>query len=233
MRIVRFERSGPAPPGFYAASNADRLSSLSRPEFVQLERYRADIAVRFGPCPHFDPKDGGDHARLLMLLETPGPGLPEPRFVSRDNPSGTGRNIRRFFEAAGISRRDTILWNAVPWILHAPGIRNRAPCRAEIDAGLTLLPSLLALLPLLRVVVMAGRTAALAEPVLRAARPDLRLLGAPHPSPTFVNTSPAVSQGIATALSEASASLARLVIARPDPDLAPKRSSMNSRCTGG
>jgi uracil-DNA glycosylase len=233
MRIARFERSGRAPLEFYAASDADRLSALSRPEFVRLERYRADIAVGFGPCPHFDPNDGGDHARLLMLLETPGPGLPEPRFVSRDNPTGTGRNIRRFFEAAGISRKDTILWNAVPWILHAPGSRNRAPRRMEIEAGLTLLPSLLSLLPLLRVVVMAGRTAALAEPVLRAARPDLRLLRAPHPSPTFVNTSPAVSQRIATALSEASASLARLSDSRFRSGPCPERSSMSSRCTRG
>jgi hypothetical protein len=64
--------------------------------------------------PGFDPADGGADARLLLLLETPGPGGDGPRLVSRDNPTGTARNLTRFLADAGIARVDTLLWNAVP-----------------------------------------------------------------------------------------------------------------------
>ena len=50
----------------------------------------------------------------------------------------------------------------------------------------------------------AGRVAALATPLLRQIRPELTLLAMPHPSPTFVNTSPNVTARIMTALNEAS-----------------------------
>ncbi|WP_179187110.1 uracil-DNA glycosylase family protein [Sphingomonas sp. TZW2008] len=118
--------------------------------------------------PGFDPADGGATARLLLLLETPGPDpcpgrAPSdgaPRIVSRDNATGTARNLVRFLGAAGIARGDTLLWNAVPWIVHAPGARNRALRRGEIVAGRASLPPLLALLRRLRVVVLAGRVAA-------------------------------------------------------------------------
>ena len=157
-----------------------RAALLAGEAFAPLETYCRDIAAGFGPTP---------------------------RFVSRDNPTGTARNLRRFLRAAGIPRRQTVLWNAVPWIIHAKGARNRAPRRAEIGVGLSLLPGFVVLLPRLRVVVTAGRIAALAVPVLREARPDLALFAMPHPSPTYVNTSPAVTARIAATLNEAGAVL--------------------------
>lgn len=158
--------------------------------------------------PLFDPADGGGAARLLILLETPGPGGEGPRMVSRDNPTGTARNLRRFLTEAGIARADTLLWNAVPWIVHAPGARNRSLRRGEITAGLALLPGLLKLLPRLTVVVLAGRVAAEARPVIAAERPDLPILAMPHPSPTYVCTSPDVPRRIRAALAEAASLLA-------------------------
>jgi hypothetical protein len=184
-----------------------RAALLAGPSFAPLDAYCRDIAARFGPTPHVDPLDGGTDAHLLLLLETPRPRGAAPRFVSRDSPTGTARNLRRFLSTARIERRHTVLWNAVPWIIHKPGARNRAPRRVEIDMGLSLLPGFVALLPRLRVVVMVGRTAALAMPILREARPDLALVAMPHPSPTYVNTSPAVTMRIATALDQASACL--------------------------
>lgn len=83
-----------------------------------------------------------------------------------------------------------------------------APRRAEIEVGVSLLPDFLALLPALRVVVTAGRAAALAAPLLRQTRPDLPLFAMPHPSPVYVNTSPSVSVLIAAALGAARDSLA-------------------------
>ncbi len=130
--------------------------------------------------------------------------------VSRDNPTGTARNLTRFLAEAGIARADTMLWNAVPWIVHAPGARNRSLRRTEIAEGITMLPPLLALLPRLRVVVLAGAVAAQAEPVVATARTDVVILRMPHPSPTYVSTSPAVPARIRAALREAAGLLGRL-----------------------
>lgn len=158
--------------------------------------------------PRFDPLDGGAAARLLVLLESFGPRGPAPYTVSRDEPTGTSRNLKRFLADAGIAREDTILWNAVPWIIHAEGATNRAPRRGEIAEGLALLPPFLALLPRLRVVVLAGRVAGEARATVAAARPDVTVLAMPHPSPTYVCTSPAVPARIAATLADAARLLA-------------------------
>ena len=165
------------------------------------------------PVPEPDPLDGGVGARLLLLLETPGPRVREDAIVSRDKPGGTGANLRRFLDGAGIGREDTFIWNAVPWIIHAPGAKNRAPTMAERRAGLAWVPPLLALLPELAVVVLSGRHAAAAEPAIREARPGLPVLTMPHPSPTIVCTSPAIGARIAAALADAAALLARRAVA--------------------
>ncbi len=174
-----------------------RLAALDAPRMASLEEYRAGLATSYGDVPHFDPFDGGAHAACLMLLETPGPRAGVIRFVSRDNETATARNITRFCDMAGLCRRDMILWNAVPWVIHAAGARNRAPTRAETDAGLALLPGLLGHLPNLRVVVLAGRVAGLAAAMLSGAR---RM---PHPSPIYVNTAPAIAPGIVATLRSA------------------------------
>lgn len=168
-----------------------------------VERVRA----AHGDVPDFDPAGGGAAARLLVLLETPGPRIGETGVVSIDNPSGTARNLRRFLAEAGIAQRDLVLWNAVPWVIHAGG-PNRAPRPAEMRAGLALLPPLLERLTGLRAVVLAGRIAAMAEPVLRAERPELPVLRMPHPSPTYVCTSPDIPRRIAATLRDAAGLLA-------------------------
>lgn len=172
-----------------------------------LERWRRELAAQGRWVPNFDPNDGGAAARMLLPLETPGPGGEGPRLVSRDNPTGTARNLRRFLDEAEIARADTILWNAVPWIVHAPGARNRPLRRGEVAEGLAMLPPFLALLPLLRVVVLAGRVAAEAAPVIARERPDVPVLAMPHPSPTFVCTSPEVPARIRATLAEAASLL--------------------------
>lgn len=166
-----------------------RVRMLGMPHVVALERLRADLA-RHGPVPHFDPCDGGDRARLLLLLETPGPGATPLRFVSRDNPTGTAANLRRFCDAAGLDREATVIWNIVPWVVHPPGARNRPVRRSEVAAGLQALLRLLERLPDLKVVVLAGRVAKQAATMVRTERPQIVVLFMPHPSPTYVNTAP-------------------------------------------
>lgn len=172
-----------------------------------LDAFVDRLRAAHGDVPNFDPAGGGGAARLLILLETPGPRIGETGVVSIDNPSGTAHNLRRFLAEASIAQRDLLLWNAVPWVIHADG-PNRAPRPAEMRAGLASLPPLLGLLPGLRAVVLAGRIAAMAEPVLQAARPGLPTFRMPHPSPTYVCTSPNIPRRIAAALRDAAAILA-------------------------
>jgi hypothetical protein len=169
----------------------------------RLEQWRRSLVDSGRRMPLFDPRDGGAAARLLILLETPGPGGAEERAVSRDNPTGTARNLARFLSDAAIARHDTILWNTVPWIVHEPGAHNRALRRGEIGDGLATLPGFLALLPRLRVVVLSGRVAREAAPIVAAQRPDLPVLTMPHPSPTIVCTSPAIAAAIRNTLAQA------------------------------
>ena len=204
------------PRGPYAGALSNPVELEARQVLLETAPHTAPIRTLAGrireatgrPVPDPDPLDGGVEARLLLLLETPGPRMShEHAIVSRDKSGGTGANLRRFLGAAGIARGDTLIWNAVPWIIHAPGALNRAPRMAELRAGLEFIPALLELMPRLRVAVLAGRFAAAAEPVIHAARAALPVLSMPHPSPTYVCTSPAIPTRIAAVLEEAAALL--------------------------
>lgn len=191
------------------AEVARRLARMGERHVTALEPVRAALLASGRRVPLFDPKGGGANARVLLLMETPGPGADDgPRFISQDNRTPTGANLRRFLADAGVARRDLLIWNVVPWIVHAPGARNRAVTRAEREEGLALLPDLLARLPRLAVVVLAGRHAAAAEPAVRAARPDVAVLAMPHPSPVICCTDPAYPARIRTVLGEAARRLA-------------------------
>ena len=168
----------------------------------RLRGFAAGVRAAHGPTPDFDPADGGEAARMLLLLETPGPAIWRTGFVSMDNPTGTSANLRRFLAEAGVPRSQIAIWNTVPWVIHTGG-PNRAPRMAEIRAGLAVLPGLLPLLPELRCVVLAGRIAAMAGPVIEAVRRDLVRIAVPHPSPTYVCTSPDISHRIVAGLAQA------------------------------
>jgi uracil-DNA glycosylase len=186
-----------------------RRAMADAPHVRPLRAFARMIAAERGVAvPDPDPLDGGVAARLLLLLETPGPSIGRTGFVSRDNPTGTAANLFRFLAEAGIARRDTLIWNAVPWVIHAPGALNRAPRRAEASAAAPYFAPLLALLPRLAVVVPAGRFAREASAPLSALRPELPVVAIPHPSPTYVCTAPAVRERILAGLAEAAAHLA-------------------------
>ena len=131
-----------------------------------------------GEVPEFDPLDGGEVARLLFLLEKPGPGVFRhgAGFVSRDNPDLTAAAIFRFAEEAGIDRGEAVLWNAMPWWNGT--IRYTA---AEWRAGVGWIEALLDLLPRLAGVALVGRPAQRARPVLEGR--GLRIVESAHPSP--------------------------------------------------
>jgi hypothetical protein len=193
---------------------AMRRDLLGLPHMAPLVALAAEIRAAHGFAPDADPLDGGAYARLLILLETPGPRVFRSGFVSRDNPTGTAANLFRALRRAGIPREDTLIWNAIPFVIHEPGALNRSPRRAEVRAGLAWLPPLLERLPRLACVVMAGRSAEAARETLSNLRSGLLLLAMPHPSPTYVCTSPTVMRRIDGALEEARGVLG---IAAPRP----------------
>lgn len=184
---------------------AGHVAMARAPHVAALNDLAAAIARAHGAAPWFDPLDGGAEASILLLLETPGPRGGAPRFVSQDNPTATARNLRRFLGAAGIARGDLVIWNAVPWIIHAEGARNRAPTRAELAEGRRWLAPLLARLPRLKAAVLAGRFARACRADLEALAPGLALFEMPHPSPVYVNTRPDIAAGIVAVLSQARA----------------------------
>ncbi|WP_375464881.1 uracil-DNA glycosylase [uncultured Methylobacterium sp.] len=189
-----------ADPAVLAARRALRGAAHVAPLRALADAIAAETGA---PVPDADPLDGGVGARLLLLLETPGPAIFRTGFVSQDNATGTAANLFRFLREAGIARRDTLIWNAIPWVIHAEGALNRAPRRSEVRAASPRLAPLLALLPNLAVVVLAGRVAGEARTALATLRPDVPIIGVPHPSPTYVCTSPQVPARIRAGLHEA------------------------------
>jgi len=160
---------------------AERIAALGSAHITRLEAYAETLRASHGEVPHFDPFDGGVDARLLFLLATPGPSLAQIRFTSRDNPTGTARTLRRLFAAAGIPRRESVLWNAVPWILLRRGRTLGVPSAHDRAAARAVLPDLLELLPRLEAVVLLGAEASTLADRVQERVPIVFM--APHPSP--------------------------------------------------
>ena len=84
---------------------APRRASARRTWPARRLRRQACANATGRPVPDADPADGGIGARCLLLLETPGPSIGRTGFVSRDNPTPTAGNLRRFLPGRPIARR--------------------------------------------------------------------------------------------------------------------------------
>ena len=147
---------------------------LDEPHMRPLAAYvRALNGAGHGWAPDFDPLDGGARAQLLLLLEKPGPGL-HSGFVSRDNDTPTAATIRDGMAAAGVPRRGTAIWNIVPWWNGTMAVRT-----PELRAGAAEIRVLIHLFPELRSVVLAGKSAQRAAPLVG----NLAVFACVHPSP--------------------------------------------------
>ena len=151
-----------------------------------LERRRGVVV------PQFDPADGGNEARVLLLLEAPGPMTntsntrPGSGFISVDNDDQTAANVWLARDEVGL-HDGVIHWNIVPWYL---GTAARKPTVAELADGAAELLDLMRLLPRLETVVLAGRFAQSGwkKHLDRSLyRPVVRVIETWHPSPLSMN----------------------------------------------
>ncbi|HEX2865325.1 MAG TPA: uracil-DNA glycosylase [Deinococcales bacterium] len=180
---------------------AARLARLEEPHVKPLTDYVLDLRQRVNDpegVPFFDPADGGIHARVLFLLEAPGPkasasGVKRGSgLISSNNDDMTARNFFTLRDEAGLSREWIAAWNIVPWYVSAAdGSKIRAVTPDEVRAGLRELGGLVRLLPRLRAVVPMGGPArrgwALRDPGLA---PGVATIETWHPSPLSLNPHP-------------------------------------------
>ena len=166
-----------------------------------LNEYVAGLRKRPGvEVPDFDPLDGGVDATILFLFEKPGPMTSTTGtrtgsgFISRDNDDSTAENTFTFMREAGIPRKQTVTWNAIPW-----WNGTRKVTAAELREGAEETGRLTGLLPKLRVVVFVGEKASRACPHLEDAGrggttpsspTGLAFFSSFHPSPIVRATRP-------------------------------------------
>jgi uracil-DNA glycosylase len=171
------------------------LVGFSLTEFAARIRSSCATAV-----PDFDPFDGGSAARILFVLERPGPQAMKSGFISRDNPDESARNFRTLLAKSEIARADTCLWNIVPWY----DARSVRISEGDLQRGAAFLTELLKLMPRVRVVVFVGRRAQRGGAMITLPE-KMRCLECPHPSPLNLNTNPHQRIAILEVLREARA----------------------------
>jgi uracil-DNA glycosylase len=178
------------------AIRARRLAMLERAHIAPLTRFVVTLrrAQRCADCvPNFDPMDGGVQARALFLLEAPGAKAVASGFISRNNDDETAKNMLGLLAQADLARRDTVLWNVVPWYLGDEG-RIRNATSADFSLSRAALHRLLLVLTRVRVVVLVGLSAQTAWDAA-ATTTDARVLRTWHPSPQSLNTDGGVRRG--------------------------------------
>ena len=135
-----------------------REDRLNDPHVRPLMDLVRELRSRGLDVPNVDPNDGGVNAQVLILLETPGPKAVASRFVSRDNPDPSARNLGRALDDACLARADVVLWNVVPQCVSTTE-QNRNVCAAKVRDALPALQAFIDQLPKLAVVVFCGRNA--------------------------------------------------------------------------
>lgn len=138
--------------------------------------------------PWVDPEGGGTGARVLVLMEAPGPATVaagDLGLSSEDNPDPTARIFKVLREESGLARGDYMRWNVVPWALQNADGRHRPPRVDDLAEAEPALRELVGALPELRVVVTFGAPALNGTMRLLTVEEPPRLLpvlGVPHPS---------------------------------------------------
>ncbi|MEU6151204.1 uracil-DNA glycosylase [Actinosynnema sp. NPDC047251] len=165
---------------------ARKMTLLQAPHMKPLTEFARRIGTdRKVDVPLFDPASGGVKAKVLLLLESPGPASTATRagsgLISLDNDDQTAVNGFTALKESGLSREVCLNWNVVPWYL-----TGHAPTPADLRAAVPYLVELLGLLKELKVVVVLGTPAGTGWS-LSGRGYGLKVFNAPHPSPQSIN----------------------------------------------
>jgi hypothetical protein len=169
-----------------------RKAMLREPHIAPLTAFVTKLRAahpNYWEFPDFDPLDGGSSADILFLFEKPGPKTSErgngSGFISRNNDDPTAEATFRFMKQADLPRNRTIIWNVVPgW----NGTRKITP--TELSEGVAAIKGLLPIIPKLRTIVLVGKKAQRAKPLVE--NEGVRILASAHPSPLVRASQPDV-----------------------------------------
>ncbi|MDF1704877.1 MAG: uracil-DNA glycosylase [Aeromicrobium sp.] len=172
--------------------STDRRSRVDEPHVFALNAlvraWRAAVdEQRF--VPWFDPDGPGVNARILVLMESPGPrtvAAGDLGFSTEDNDDPTAAALRAARASAGVARDGYVRWNVVPWPTYDATGHRRPPLVRDLEEARPALKELWAALPDLHVVVAVGMPAL--QGVMRLMTIDetarvVPVLAVPHPSP--------------------------------------------------
>ena len=195
----------PAPASKRARVHDDPVGRLN--ELAEQWRLEGPSTSRF--VPWFDPDGAGTRAKVLLLMEAPGPrtvAAGDLGFSSLDNDDPTTRQVHRALTASKLDPAHCLRWNVVPWALTGPDGRRRSPRVDDLEDARPALSALLAELIDLRVVVPFGDAAL--EGWMRyltlAPHPVVvPTLAVPHPSPANGHRRQEAVQRTTTALDRA------------------------------
>ncbi|MDD5370319.1 MAG: uracil-DNA glycosylase [Anaerolineaceae bacterium] len=173
-----------------------REAEIDSPHVAPLNAWVRTLRNRLGLnaiVPWFDPQDGGCEARILWLLEAPGPKATRERggsgFISCNNNDGTALNTWETREEAGVSRKLVVHWNVIPYYI-GTDTKIRAYNPNDIAAVGPFILELISLLPRLKVVILGGEAARKVWQDFSPSHKKLHAIECPHPSPTNLNTRP-------------------------------------------
>ncbi len=177
------------PDGSYKLAQADevahRTTLLQQDHMKGLREFVRDLRAESGSgvhIPDFDPLDGGNRARVLFLMEAPGPKAVASGFISRDNPDPTARNLKNMLVSADIEREQSALWNLVPWYIGNETVSKiRAATKRDAEQSASALQQLWPLFPKLQAIVLMGRKAQGAQKAIEEAT-DLTIFPTFHTS---------------------------------------------------
>ncbi|PQV64154.1 hypothetical protein B1R32_107180 [Abditibacterium utsteinense] len=145
------------------AERKRRRDLLLEPHMKPLSHYLCALRAKLAEdahIPDFDPCDDGINARAMFLFEAPQTQV-QSGFISQENPDQTATNYRGLFAEAGINRKDTLVWNVVPWRV------EKHIDATDVGRALPHIQELLSLLPHLEVIVLMGMQTWIAEPHLK------------------------------------------------------------------
>ncbi|MBA8792904.1 uracil-DNA glycosylase [Friedmanniella endophytica] len=145
---------------------ADKLGRIWTPPVAPLNRLAADWRSPPNAAPRtvpwFDPDGAGIAARILVLLESPGPATIRAgarAIASEDNQDPSGRRLRELRRSTALRRKDYLRWNVVPWPIADLDGRRRRPTTDDLERARPALGEVVALLPELELVITVGKTA--------------------------------------------------------------------------